>query len=1169
MWKACELLRVSLDSTDITMSHDRTNTRRSATRLLAAVAALSLLGLGACGDDSPETPQQNGGSEAKPQPSPSPGKTSFVSADPEQGDSAGAPGTGAAAGAGAANDSANERGSSQSGGSSRSIEQGDIYQVDRNSDRILNLNHYRGLQIVDVSNPSQPEIVGRARVSGDPVEMYQIGDRVYALLNSWRGYYDNQSFLPNRYEGGVVLSIDVSNPKDPEITGRAKVSGRIEESRLTRGGGQQALFVAATGQSSQSSGSSSSSGSAGAPARGAAVARPGGDTTYVESFDVSKGGELQSVSTLELDGRVQDIQGAEEHLMVARRRTGNKSTVSIVDISDPSGQMKEGDQVKVKGRVENKHNMDLEGDVLRVVSGADRNDNDANHVETFDASDIDNLKPIDHDAFGQGQNLYATLFMENRAFFVTYLRQDPFHAFEITDKGKVTEKSEFVVSGWNDFFVPVSEGERLIGIGKNDQQGETVAVSLYDITDLTNPKPLIDREEVELEYSRSEANRDDRAFTVLEDATSVKTQNGTTETGVVLVPFRGWNQSRNKHVSGVKIFTFSDDTLTRRGTMEHGTPVRRSFVADRQNKTTANLSEAELSFFDTSNPKKPKEKGRVELAPNYERFWHFGQYGVRRNVRHSYYYWYHRNQQTKTDRLEVVPLSDDPDMAEPVAKMSVPASARIYRAGSHLVAATVVNQTQKKTNDGGQKIVYETELRVWDVSNPTSPKLEKTLTTDALGGRRYGYGAGGASAGARPEPGVGASVARRPGYYRPSLEVASLGDALVFADSIPERKHLGTRHVEYRRVKHSASRYGRCRQEMRGGQSNQSCTYYTGGTYCTWLERKDGSTTQKRCRNALRKCTVKASSDEQNCKQVDAASAPTRQETDSRKAWDTWTHYEFHALDLRDSSSVRLVGPHTMPTSERDIDLLTRGDNLYVTHRERYDKSNDPRPYVKYYFKRIDFSDPTNPETGSSINIPGELLAVDGSTVVTRNYLWGRNRVDTSLHKLKVQNGLARLKASQRFQGRRLESVQLDGKGHVLVHHRETGPIAQPGVVGHSGGQPGQTDVARRGLSQKNRYPKDGSYLSVLSLNKSLDELSKTHLPGWATLRGAHRERALFSVSGGLLVVDLRSPTNPAAQAFFPTRSWPRDLATDGSSLVIPAGRYGIYRFDVTANNLL
>ena len=84
------------------------------------------------------------------------------------------------------------------------------------------------------------------------------------------------------------------------------------------------------------------------------------------------------------------------------------------------------------------------------------------------------------------------------------------------------------------------------------------------------------------------------------------------------MPFSGYSSEAETYTAAVQIFTFSEQSLTRRGVMDHGTWVRRSFQAD--DTTTANLSEAELSLFDNSNPDQPLELGRAELAPNYSQF---------------------------------------------------------------------------------------------------------------------------------------------------------------------------------------------------------------------------------------------------------------------------------------------------------------------------------------------------------------------------------------------------------------------------------------------------------------------------------------------------------------------------------------------------------------------
>ncbi len=1088
--------------------------------------SLGLVGM-ACGDsgqDGDLPPIQ----ESDPQPTPEEGENTFASAAAQNGEQTQENGFAGNAEA----DGRNDAGSAAPGGKQRTVEEGDIYQVVDHSDQILNLNRYRGLQVIDVSDPTNPTIIGRARIHGEPVEMYQVGDQVYALLNSWRGYYVTQetAILPDTYEGGVVAVIDISDPTNPKVTNRTRVPGYIQTSRLTRGGGDEALFAVA---------------SEGRYTNG----RYQGET-YVRSFAVSGQGALTSKTKLDLGGDVQDINAMNERLLVARRHISNKngsqhvtSKVSVIDISDPKGTMVEGDSVEVEGQIQDKHNLHYHDGILRVVSGATWGGTRTNHVQTYDASNIQSLQRLDHKTFGDGERLEATLFMEDQAFFVTYFQVDPFHAFSIGPMGQLEQKSEFVVSGWNDFFVPTHDGDRLVGIGMNDQNGRTMAVSLYDITDLSNPDPMITRKEIDLRWSHSEANQDDRAFTVLENATAVQADDGTVETGMVLLPYAGWDDQSNSYETGVQIFTFSRSTLTRRATMSHGTPVRRTFMSDRSQHETANLSEAELSLFDTSQPDSPTELGRVDLAPNYERFWTFDQYGVRRDSRDRYYYWYvGNNGQQKQDTLEVVPMSENPDTASSIAEISIPAGAQVSRKGDTMLVIDW-ERTDRQRQVGTQtQQVWNAYIDVWNFSDPSSPTLVRSLTTDRLMPQySYAYGGGYGNCfdcgSARVDAGYY--------YYDSSMEapVASVGNAAVFVNRIPQREKVGTRHVRYTYPAQGRYYYGQC-----NNSGSQSCTYYTGTRYCRWTVKTDGTRTAQTCNGGIRECTVD-SDGTRSCDPVDPDSIRTQSDSYSYEHYDHWVNFELVPMDLTDPNNPTLRSSLKMPTSERDVDFLTSDSKLYITHKQPYDVQGDTRPYVRYYYKTVDFSDPSNPQTGTSINIPGRLLAVDGQDILTRDFLWGSEIVESSINLLRVYGNTAYLRGTHRFTDRQIQGVEVSTGGDLFVSHNESYYVTRNGNASST---------------------KDGTYLTILDGQSKLNKLSEVRLADWATLQAATpNDRALFSVPGGLLVVDATQPASPSPQAFFPTRTWPRDVYVDGNRAFMAAGSYGIYDFDLTANNLL
>lgn len=599
----------------------------------------------------------------------------------------------------------------------RSVQEGDIYRVLDGGKTILSLNRYRGLQVIDISNTASPRIIGRAAMSGDPVEMYRVGERVYVLLNNWAEYRrvskGGKESL-EQFTGGGVVTVDISDLSAPKILGTTRVAGYIQTSRLTSGAGKSALYVTASDNAFL------------AVAVGSGMPVNDENKTKVLSYGISEQGLLESKSTLALGGFVQAVQASGERLMVARANESGGQTgsrVAVIDISSPDGVMVQGADVQVSGLVQKKTNMHIHGNVMRIVSGnwwsSDRN---VNHVESFNIADIAHPAPVDHDTFGAGQQLFGTTFFADKAFFVTYLRQDPFHAFSIAPDGTMKEESEFVVSGWNDFFVPVQNETRLVGVGHNDENSRrSLSISLYDVSNLQNTKPLLMRADIDLSDSWSEATWDDRAFTVLENATSAVAADGKTrETGLVLLPFTGWSPSAQEYVGGVQIFTFSATTITRRGTMMQDTVVRRSFMGDAANNLATNLSDSELSLFNIENTDAPQASGKVQLAPSFSQFLAFRNVGVRYHNSDTSW-WGQNGASRRTDLIELVSLANA-DGATALASFSVPASSRIYNVADKLVVVS-----SETIADG-----ISTTVATYDLADSANPVRMGSLTTNEL-----------------------------------------------------------------------------------------------------------------------------------------------------------------------------------------------------------------------------------------------------------------------------------------------------------------------------------------------------------------------------------------------------------------------------------------------------
>ncbi|MFZ6818381.1 beta-propeller domain-containing protein [Undibacterium sp. Ji22W] len=651
--------------------------------------------------------------------------------------------------------------------STRTITEGDIYRVLDAGKTLLNLNPYRGLQIIDLSNPVTPKILGRVAITGTPTEMYRIGERVYILMNSWSQYRvvqkDGAEVL-DRFHGAALITVDISNRNQPKMLASTPIDGYLGASRMSSGGGKNALYFTVQQYNA------------------------GVTESVVKSFAIDAQGNLQAKSSISLGTYVQAIQAMNDRLMVANFDTTSASTnnwrsrVNVIDISSPDGLMVKGADVPVSGVVKQKNNMHIQGNIMRIVSssstggiitlvsvsgnlsiGTDTitttqaSNLNTNHVETFNIADIAKPIAIDHDTFGAEQQLYGTTFLADRAFFVTYLRQDPFHAFSITPDGVMQEENEFIVSGWNDFFVPVQANSRMIGVGHNDANNRrALAISLYDITNLKNKQPLVARAEVDLAYSFSEANWDDRAFTVLDNATNVLAADGKTlETGLVLLPYTGWDGGSFIYRTGVQIFSFSATTLTRRGSMLQDSQVRRSFMGDSSQNIAANLASNEVSLFNIANPDAPVKKSSLVLAANYSQFVALTNVGVRYRA-NDFGWWGSNSAAQRSDVIEVVALNDV-DGDTPIASVAVPAGSKMFKVGNNLslVSSEMVGS------------VMRTTVKTYDLSIPSAPRLTSNFVSDdILGINDFSYQL------------ADCGIIRCGGYA--STQVLTVGKALVF-----------------------------------------------------------------------------------------------------------------------------------------------------------------------------------------------------------------------------------------------------------------------------------------------------------------------------------------------------------------------------------------------------
>src|SRR5688500_14276429 len=177
---------------------------RSTTQTCAAAITLALATFG-CGSGDPFDPNR-----------------------PSEFTSAGVPGGAAngrdSYGSGAPTDESGE------GGGQRQVEEADIVKSDGQG-RLFVVNAYRGLQILDTSNPDQPRLIGRAPILGHPVEMYLSGSLAFVIVSDYYSWWWNAETGLDNFHGSEIKAIDISDPTAPRILSSFQLEGHVTDSR--------------------------------------------------------------------------------------------------------------------------------------------------------------------------------------------------------------------------------------------------------------------------------------------------------------------------------------------------------------------------------------------------------------------------------------------------------------------------------------------------------------------------------------------------------------------------------------------------------------------------------------------------------------------------------------------------------------------------------------------------------------------------------------------------------------------------------------------------------------------------------------------------------------------------------------------------------------------------
>ena len=371
--------------------------------------------------------------------------------------------------------------------------------------------------IYDISDRAKPQLLKDYSIDGDYIDARMIGSLVYLVTQEQiYPYRDYPLVVPALREGSrTVLQPDVWYFDHPEyqytfttVTSLDVASGKEKDAQTYLLGTGNTLYVSEEAMyvSYPRYFPVIYRGQPDLPVRAVDASGP---AVIPPDFNTLTGGERQSI----LEG----LRNAEQDAI--RRQEADQTTTVIHKIGIRNGAITYLARGEVPGTLHNQFSMDEYKENLRIATTS------SVYTPRFGQYTYNNVFVLDKDMatigelthIAEQETIYATRFIGDRLYMVTFKRIDPFFVIDLSKPRDPKVLGELKIPGYSDYLHPY-DATHIIGIGKetatNDWGGVSVSgvkLALFDVSDVTNPK-LLDKVQIGDAGSDSAALQDHHAF---------------------------------------------------------------------------------------------------------------------------------------------------------------------------------------------------------------------------------------------------------------------------------------------------------------------------------------------------------------------------------------------------------------------------------------------------------------------------------------------------------------------------------------------------------------------------------------------------------------------------------------------------------------------------------